>query len=197
MARARNKLCHRFIASTRGVAAIEFAIVAPVLLLMLIETFDIGNGIAVYMKVRTATFALASITNQYSTGPNAIQTTDMTAVTGSASAILAPYSSTPVTIKISQIRMSSATRAKVSWSYALNGQAYATGKNWQTLLPTQFTASNACNSYPCYLIYAEVSYAYAPVLFSSIMSSLNLSDSLYVMPRSSACVQYNSVPTTC
>jgi len=196
MARAPHKLCHRFIASTRGVAAIEFAVIAPMMLLMLIETFDIGNAIAVYMKVRTATFALASITNQYSTGTNGIQSTDMTAITGSASAILAPYSSTPVTITISQIRMSSATRAKVSWSYALNGQAYATGLNWQTL-PTQFTASNACNSYPCYLIYAQVSYAYTPVLFSSLMSSFNLSDSLYVMPRSSACVQYQSVPTTC
>jgi len=196
MARAPHKLCHRFIASTRGVAAIEFAVIAPMMLLMLIETFDIGNAIAVYMKVRTATFALASITNQYSTGTNGIQSTDMTAITGSASAILAPYSSTPVTITISQIRMSSATRAKVSWSYALNGQAYATGLNWQTL-PTQFTASNACNSYPCYLIYAQASYAYTPVLLSSLMSSFNLSDSLYVMPRSSACVQYQSVPTTC
>ena len=196
MARAPHKLCHRFIASTRGVAAIEFAVIAPMMLLMLIETFDIGNAIAVYMKVRTATFALASITNQYSTGTNGIQSTDMTAITGSASAILAPYSSTPVTITISQIRMSSATRAKVSWSYALNGQAYATGLNWQTL-PTQFTASNACNSYPCYLIYAQVSYAYTPVLLSSLMSSFNLSDSLYVMPRSRACVQYQSVPTTC
>jgi Flp pilus assembly protein TadG len=191
-----HKLCRRFLASTRGVAAIEFAIVAPMLLLMLIETFDIGNAIAVYMKVRTATFALASITNQYSTGTNGIQSSDMTAITGSASAVLAPYSSTPVTVKVTQIRMSSATRARVSWSYALNGTAYTAGTSWKTL-PSQFTTSNACNSYPCYLIYAEVTYAYAPVLFSSVLSALNLSDSLYVMPRSSACVQYESVPSAC
>jgi Flp pilus assembly protein TadG len=191
-----DKPCRRFISSTRGVAAIEFAVIAPALLVMLIETFDIGNAVAVYMKVRTATFALASITNQYSTGVKGIQSSDMTAITGSASAILAPYSSTPVTARISQIKISSATKAKVSWSYAPNGTAYAVGKNWKTL-PTQFTASNACNSYPCYLIYAEVTYAYTPALFSRFVSSLSLSDTLYVMPRSSACIQYENVPASC
>ena len=70
-----------FIASTRGVAAIEFAMILPVLLIALLATFDGGNAIAVYMKVRSATYTLAAITNQYSiTTP--IQSTDMTAITG-------------------------------------------------------------------------------------------------------------------
>ena len=37
----------RFIASTRGVAAIEFAMILPVMLILLLATFDAGNGIAV------------------------------------------------------------------------------------------------------------------------------------------------------
>ena len=61
------RLYRRFIASTRGVVAIEFAAILPVLLLMLLATFDGGNAIAVYMKVRAATYVLASVTNQYST----------------------------------------------------------------------------------------------------------------------------------
>lgn len=191
-----RKPYRRFIRSTRGVAAIEFAIVAPLLVLMLVETFDIGNAIAVYMKVRAATFALASIANQYSTGTSGIQTSDMTAITGSTTAILAPYSSTPTTVKITQIKMTSASHARVSWSYALNGTAYSQGSNW-TRLPSQLKSTNACNSYPCYLVFAEVSYAYRPVLFSSITNSLNMSDSIYVTPRSSACVQYQSVPSSC
>ena len=189
-------LCRRFISATRGVAAIEFAILAPMLVLMLVETFDIGNAIAVYMKVRAATFALASITNQYATGTTGIQSADMTAITGSTASILAPYSSTPTTLKITQIKMTSATRARVSWSYAVNGTAYAANSSW-TRLPTQLTSTNPCNSYPCYLVFAEVSYAYQPVLFSSIMNSLNMSDSIYVTPRSSACIQYLGVPATC
>ncbi len=189
-------LLRRFIASTRGVAAIEFAIVAPMLLLILVETFDIGNAIAVYMKVRAATFALTSISNQYTTGNNGIQSSDMTQITGSASKILAPYSSSPATLTITQVKMTSATAASVSWSYSVNGTAYTQGSSW-TRLPSQLTTTNPCNSFPCYLIFGEVSYAYQPVLFSRVLSAFTMSDSLYATPRSSACVQYLGVPSAC
>ncbi len=189
-------LARRFIAATRGVAAIEFAIMAPMLLLMLIETFDVGNAIAVYMKVRSATFALASITNTYSTGNNGIQTANMADTMSKVSQVLAPYSSTPATLTVTQIKMTSATRARVSWSYSLNGTAYSQNSSWARL-PSQLTTTNSCNSYPCYLIFAEISYAYKPALLSAFMSSLTLGDNIYVTPRSSACVQYGGVPSTC
>jgi Flp pilus assembly protein TadG len=191
------KLVRRFIASTRAAAAIEFAIIAPMLLVMLIETYDIGNAIAVYMKVRSATFALASITNTYATGTFGMQTTDMSDTMTKVSQVLAPYSSSPGTFTVSQIKATSASNATVSWSYSLNGTAHTAGTSWT--LPTQLkgNSNNSCNSYPCYLIYAEVSYSYTPFLFSTFMSSFTLGDNIYVTPRSSNCVQYVSVPSSC
>ena len=93
--RRLTRLYRRFIASTRGVVAIEFAAILPVLLLMLLATFDGGNAIAVYMKVRAATYVLASVTNQYSTAMP-IQSSNMTGIMSATTAVLAPYSSTPV-----------------------------------------------------------------------------------------------------
>jgi Flp pilus assembly protein TadG len=103
MIRTALTVYRRFFASTRGVAAVEFALVMPVLLLLFLGSFDAGNLIAVYMKVRSANYTLAAVTNQYGTGINAISSADMTAITGAAGAVLAPYPSAPTVVIISQI----------------------------------------------------------------------------------------------
>ena len=68
MRAAAASICRRFGASTRGIAAVEFALILPVLMVLFLSTFDAANGIAVYMKVRSASYVLAAITNQYGTG---------------------------------------------------------------------------------------------------------------------------------
>ena len=192
----------RFIDSNRAVAAVEFAMIMPILLLLFLGSFDAGNAIAVYAKVRAATYALASITNQYSNGATtatapAISTTTMTAITGATTAILAPYSSSPATVVISQIQAASATKAYVSWSYSPTaGQALTQGAAY-TGLPSNF-AANTCNgTYPCYAILAKVSYTFTPMFGAFLTGPITLSDSIYTTPRISQCVQYNSIPNNC
>ncbi len=186
------RICRRFVASTRGVAAIEFAVIMPVLLLMLLATFDAGQAITLYMKVRAATYTLAAITNQYSKSAP-IQSTDMTAITGATAAVLSPFPSAPAAVTITQVKQTSSTQAVVSWSYSVNGSAYAAGTTW-TRIPTGLTTNNACNSYPCYLIFAEVNYTFTPSFGYFIVGTLNFSDNLYATPRSSTCIPY--VPVT-
>ncbi len=183
----------RFIASTRGVVALEFAMILPLMLILLLSTFDVGKGIAVYMKVRSATFTMAAITNQYSMN-SPIQSADMTAITGASSAVLAPYSSAPIVIVISQVAVSASgqTTAKVDWSATLNGAARAVGSS-VTLPAAIASQTNTCGTYPCYLILSEVSYTYTP-LFGAFGTAITLSDSEYVTPRSSICIPY--VPQT-
>ena len=102
-ARARiYRLYRRFAASTRGVAAIEFAMILPVLAVLFLGAFDGGRAIAIYMKVRAATYSLAAITNQYET----IQLSDIQSITGATSVILSPYSSGSAVVTISQIAIS-------------------------------------------------------------------------------------------
>src|ERR1700722_10751324 len=107
-----SQILRRFGRSTRGVAAIEFAAILPVLAIIFLATFDGGRAIAAYMKVRAATYALASITNQYST----IASTDMSSILGASSVIMAPYNSTTPVVTVSQIEITSSTNAIVEWS---------------------------------------------------------------------------------
>ena len=184
------RLYRRFIASTRGVVAIEFAAILPVLLIILLTTFDGGCAIAVYMKVRSATYVLASVTNQYSTALP-IQSANMTGIMNATTAVLAPYSNTPLTAVISELKIAAtkATTATVRWSAAQNGTALAAGATVN--LPTGISAStNTCGTYPCYLILAQVSYTYTPVFGYFASGGITLSDTAYATPRSSQCVPY-------
>ena len=201
--RALRTLTRRFAASDRGLAAVEFAMVIPFLLLMMLATFDAGRAVAAYMKVKAATFTLASMTNQFTTGTlGGITTTTMGGITGSSAKVLSPYTGTTVAritqIKATSTNGTSVSAATVSWSYATDSSAYTQGSTWQLAnLPTQFTSNNACNSFPCYLIYAEMTYTFTPTFGYFLTGSIVLSDNVWVTPRSSACIQYNSVPATC
>jgi Flp pilus assembly protein TadG len=181
MVRRKAKLHRRFLRSTRGVAAVEFAIMLPILVTLFLASVDAARAIAIYTKVRAASYVLDAITNQYTT----IQSADMSAILGATSVVLAPYSSSPVTVVLSQIKVSSATSAAVNWSATLNGTAL-TQKNPITV-PTNFAA---CSSYPCYLIYGQVSYTYTPLFLYFTKSAITLSDSLYATPRVSECILY-------
>jgi Flp pilus assembly protein TadG len=175
-----------FVESTRGVAAIEFAAIMPVLALLFLATFDGSRAIAIYMKVRSATYTLAAIANQYSS----IQSTDMTAIVGATSVVLAPYSSTPAVVTISQLSMSNTGSATVSWSYSLNGTARTAGAS--VTVPSKFKPANnaTCSSYPCYLILAEVSYVYTPMFSYFTNGTITFADNLYATPRTATCVLY-------
>jgi Flp pilus assembly protein TadG len=168
----------RFLASTRGVAAIEFAMIMPVLATLFLASFDGGRAIAMYMKVRSATYTLAAITNQYST----IQSTDMTSITGATAAVMAPYSSAPAIVTISQIAVSSKGVTTVSWSYSQGGTALAQGSTFT--LPTTLKVDST------YVIYAQVSYTFTPLFGYFSLGNITFSDNLYVTPRVSNCINY-------
>jgi Flp pilus assembly protein TadG len=181
----------RFVASRRGVVAIEFAMILPVLLLAFLGTVDAGRAIAVYMKVHSATYTLASITNQYPS----VQTSDLQTITGATSVVMAPYPSASAVVTISQVQINSSNKTTISWSYSLNGTARAQGSS--ITVPANILA--AVGSPPSgtfsYLIFSEVSYTYTPMFGYFITGSLALSDNLFVTPRGVQCVLYPQAPT--
>jgi Flp pilus assembly protein TadG len=177
---ARRSIYRRFTASTHGVAAIEFATIMPVLLLLFLASVDAGRAIAVYMKVRSATFTLDAIANQYTT----IHDTDMQQILGATSVVFAPYSSSPVVVVISELSISAAGKVTVTWSDTLHGVARTVGSS-VNIPATLVTPSTT-------LIFGEVSYKYAPLFGYFSTGAITLSDNLYVTPRSVASITRSS-----
>jgi Flp pilus assembly protein TadG len=179
------RISRRFAASTRGVAAIEFAMVLPVLAVIFLATIDGGRALAAYMKVRAATYALGAIANQYAT----IQATDMTAILGASSVVMAPYNSATPAVTISQIKINGSGVAKIEWSATQGGTARTVGST--------MTVPTGVNANSSYLIFAEVSYTYSPLFGFFGSGGLTLSDNLYTTPRSVSCIVYIPQSTTC
>lgn len=157
--------------------------IMPALLVIFLGSFDAGRAINIYMKVRSATFALASIANQYST----IAASDMTAITGATSKIFSPYSSVPAVVTISQIAISNTGAATIAWSYSQGGTARTQGAS--ITIPANLAVKNS------YLIFAEVSYNFTPMFGYFTSGAISFSDNLYVTPRSSSCVVYTPQQT--
>ncbi|HWX84527.1 MAG TPA: TadE/TadG family type IV pilus assembly protein [Xanthobacteraceae bacterium] len=176
----------RFTAATQGVAAIEFAMILPILALIFLATFDGGRAIAAYMKMRAATYALASIANQYAT----IQAADMTSILGATSVVMAPYTSSTPVVTISQIKINSTPTSTIEWSANQGGTARTVGATISP--PAAMVVRNS------YLILAEVSYTYQPLFgYFNSGSGITFSDSLYVTPRSVSCIVYVPHSSTC
>jgi Flp pilus assembly protein TadG len=167
----------RFAASTRGIAAVEFALVASIMFVFLLGTFDAARGIAVYMKVRAATYTLDSIANQYV----AIQNTDMQQIFKATAKVLYPY---PPAVVISELTVGPAGSgtATVNWSDQLNSVARPQGST--VTLPADMGAMAPGAT----LILGEVSYVYTPLFGYFAAGGITLSDSLYVTPRSAPAI---------
>jgi len=161
----------RLLGSQKAVAGIEFSMILPIMLLLLIGVFDGANGFAVYTKTRFATATLAELTNQYTT----IHDTDLTTILGATATVLAPYSSAAATTSVSQIQINASGVATVSWSNTLTpGSAFT--------LPAGLAVPSS------YLIYCKVTYVFTPSFARVFSGPVTLSDSIYVSPRKSASI---------
>lgn len=170
-----------------GLAAIEFAMIVPLMLVMFFGTVEFSSGVAVDRKVTLVARTLADLASQYTS----VATTDTANFFAASSSILTPYSSTPTKATISELYVNPATlKATVQWSQAYQGgTSRAVGS--AVTIPTALAVAGT------YLIFSEVSYLYMPAVgYVMGKAGVTLSDVAYTRPRQSLCVFF-SPATAC
>ena len=191
-----------------GIAAIEFAMVVPVMLVMLFGTIELSSGVAVDRKVTLIARTVSDLVSQ--TPANTVQgmldapvtDTYLQNVFTAGIAILTPYCPTPVhALQVSEIYVDSNLKATVTWSRAAT-VASCTASQATLATSTRSAGDIVTSTIPAtllvkqtYLIFSEVKYLYAPVGITYVMkASVDLSDVGYARPRQAACVTYNNLP---
>jgi Flp pilus assembly protein TadG len=164
----------RFASDRRGVSAVEFALLLPVMIALYLGGTEISAGVSIQRKVTLTAGTVANLTAQ----STALVTADVTNILNASTAILAPYATTGATATVSCIGIDSTGKAKVDWSATKGGTARATG--------SAITIPSALAVPSTQLIFAEVSYQYTPTVGYAISGTLTLADKMYMSPRISA-----------
>ncbi|MDO9412955.1 MAG: pilus assembly protein [Pseudolabrys sp.] len=168
----KSNILRRFARDKRGVSAIEFAFIAPVMIGLYLGVVEVSEGISADRKVSLTTATLANLSAQVAT----ISTADMTNILDASTAVIAPYDKGKLKVTITCINIDATKKATVKWSVTRNGTA-----NTGTMtVPTALIQS------PGQLILAEASYAYTPTVGRNITGTVNLADKMYMAPRISA-----------
>ena len=159
----------RFGRDKRGVSAVEFALLAPLMVGLYLGCVEISDGVGADRKVSLTAAALANLTAQVST----ISSSDMTNILDASSAIITPYAAGNLKITVSCIAIDASKNARVKWSVTRGGTALS----GTPTLPSALTVAST------QLIFAQVSYAYTPTVGYTITGTLTLSDQMYMSPR--------------
>jgi Flp pilus assembly protein TadG len=183
------------IGDCRGIAATEFAMIVPLMLVMFFGVVEFSSGVAVDRKVTLVARTLSDLTSQSTTVANS----DMTNFFTASAAILTPYTPAPTQGTISELYVNPTTlKATVQWSKAATVNSagvptLTTGRavSSAVAIPSALAVGGT------YLIFSEVSYLYVPAVgYVMNKAGVTLKDVAYTRPRQSTCVYY-SPATAC
>ena len=195
----------KFSTDANAVAATEFAIVVPFMLVLLVGGVELGNGMAINVKVSATAHSIADMVSQNtSLSPAQLQNV----LTG-ATTIMAPYPVTNgggaslITVTVSEISSDANGNLAVQWSQSYNGATFGPGRT-SLSNPTPLTVPASLNGTvgnannpnnqndQVSFIVGEVSYAYTPGLGYTISGTVNLHDTYWQFPRCSTDSPANS-----
>jgi Flp pilus assembly protein TadG len=165
----------RFARHNGGIAAVEFALLLPFMLLLYLGSYEVVQMISVKRLVTLTASTVANVTTQYAT-ISASQT--MPDILNASATVLTPNPVANATVIVSLITIDKSGNATILWSQALNGAARPVGQ--AVTLPTSLDVPNTS------LVWGETTYAYAPVIDFLHTGTINLYSSVFMLPRSSS-----------
>nr|WP_316651426.1 TadE/TadG family type IV pilus assembly protein [uncultured Gellertiella sp.] len=134
-----------FRAEISGAGAVEFAILAPILLMLYISAFEITVGMSVAKRASRAAGTIADLVTQQTS----VTKTTLASMVGVAQSIFAPYTPTNLKLKVSAISIDATSVPKIVWSWQQDGsRPYVVGTT--VSVPTDLKNPNS------FLIHSEL-----------------------------------------
>jgi Flp pilus assembly protein TadG len=186
MKRTSHWLARHFLGEDRAIAAVEFALILPLMLFLFVGVAQVGQAIEISRKVTVTTRIVTDLVTQYSS----LSCSTLNTILAASAEVIAPYSSSNLAITVSQIQTKS-SKATMQWTASLssNGTIACSTPSSNFTLPSALVQSSSTASY---YIYGQVTYSFTPVLGYKIIGTIPIYDQIYMSPRLTTCIQYNS-----
>lgn len=161
----------------RGVGAVEFALIAPLLLFLYITSFELTIGLSVSKRVTRTASTIADLVTQQSK----VTTSDLQQMTSVANAVFTPYKPENLKIKVTGVTLDASSNPTVAWSWAQDGsRPYANASSVN--VPTDMRSAST------FLVRAEVSVThqllmFMPGLMPSNLQTITLNREFYYRQR--------------
>jgi Flp pilus assembly protein TadG len=169
-----SRFSRRFRACASGVAAIEMALVLPIMLILYFGLVDLANAISASRRVTTAASTMADLVTQAS-NPTTTRA-EMQGFFQAASSIMSPFSTSGLAVELYGYRLSSNVVSQ-TWRHT-NGVACPQGAAPINLERVKQLATDSTD-----VIVARVCYTVAPIVGYVIEANINLSDQMALRPR--------------
>lgn len=182
----------------RGVSAIEFAMIAPVLILIYFGLAELSQAMMAQRRTSHAASSMGDLIGQYDSGSNPVNPTVTADVFAAAYAILSPFPTTSLELRVTSIVNVAATptatpQPQVDWSDSRGTGGLPTlAKGTPMTVPTGLL-SGAGDS----VILAEAKYKYASPVGYVLPNGLAFNETFYMKPRKTQTVKWCPTTTPC
>ena len=170
-------LVHRMKDNERGVAALEFAMIAPIMILLYMGSVELHFALSADRRVTDLAGATADLVAQ-----SADISGQMNNIFTAASTYLQPYGIAPLKITVTSICHDANDQGKVDWSVNFQGGVRTLSHGDTIQLPVDNQNNPVLTAKGTSLILAEVTYNYTSPLGHFIHNTV-LADHYYLRPR--------------
>lgn len=178
-------MLNRFFRDHRGAAAVEFAFVAPLMILLYYGMAELTQG----MMANRRTGHVASIIGDLVAQDTQVTQTEITDVFAVGRAVVSPFPTTTLSMRVTSVKADAAGSPKVVWCQrsgstsalpALAAAATVTG------MPSGLIAANES------VIMAEATYSYSSSIGKVLTTPLVFTQKYYLKPRKGSEVMWST-----
>lgn len=187
-------LLRRFARDVRGIAAVEFGFIAPIMLVMLLGAVEITRAVSIDRRLSVVTNMVADLVAR----EEKLTAADVNAIYDIAEMVMAPYDASVLKMSVIPVMSSPSNASNVRvYPATTNRPSYNGGAQparcQSYALMTGLLSTNES------VIVIEATYRFSPMFVDFMMGTMDWKETAIAKPRKSLCVAFDGATctTTC